>query len=59
MPSSRAVQGIKDVLDMCHYGRKKKCQYLVRWKGYPDSDNKWVDHEDMNALEAINAYERT
>ena len=38
---------------MRHYGRKKKCQYLVRWKGYPDSDNKWVDHKDMNASEAL------
>ena len=40
---------------MCHYGRKKK--YLVKWKGYPDSDNKWVDHGNMNAPEAIQEYE--
>ena len=44
---------------MCHYGRRKKHQYLVRWKGYPDSDNEWVDHEDMNTPEAIKDYERT
>ena len=44
---------------MCHYGRRKKHQYLVRWKGYPDSDNEWVDHEDMNSPEAIKDYERT
>ena len=42
---------------MRHYGRKKKCQYLVKWKGYPDSDNEWVDHGDMNAPEAIQEYE--
>ena len=44
---------------MHHYGRRKKHQYLVRWKGYPDSDNEWVDDEDMNTPEAIKDYERT
>ena len=50
---------VKRVLDMCHYGRKKARQYLVKWKGYPDSDNEWVNREDMNAPEAINEYKRT
>ena len=61
-PPVEPVQGIKEykveaVLDMRHYGRKKKRQYLVKWKGYPDSDNEWVDHRDMNAPEAIQEYE--
>ena len=63
-PPVELVQGVKEykvkaVLDMRHYGRKKKRQYLVRWKGYPDSDNEWVDHVDMNAPEAIQEYEET
>ena len=58
------VQGVEEyevkaVLDVCHYGRKKKRQYLVKWKGYPDSDNEWVDHTDMHAPEAIKEYEET
>ena len=61
-PSAELVQGVEEyeveaVLDMRHYGRKKKCQYLVKWKGYPDSDNKWVDHADMHAPKAIKEYE--
>ena len=44
---------------MRHYGRKKMCQYLVKWKGDPDSNNEWVNHKDMNAPEAINEYKRT
>ena len=61
-PPAELVQGIEEyeveaVLDMHHYGRKKKHQYLVKWKGYPDSDNEWVDHGDMNAPEAIQEYE--
>ena len=63
-PSAELVQGIEEyevkvVLDMRHYGRKKKRQYLVRWKGYPDHDNEWVDHTDMHAPEAIKEYEET
>ena len=37
-----------------NYGRWKKKQYLVKWKGYPDSDNQWLDAKDMeNAQELI------
>ena len=33
---------------------EKKKQYLVKWKGYPDSDNQWLDAKDMeNAQELI------
>ena len=55
-PLAKLVQGqeeyeVKAVLNERHYGRKKKHQYLVKWKGYPDSDNEWVDHADMHAPE--------
>ena len=48
---------IEKVLDARYYGRKKTRQYLVKWKGYPDSDNEWVSQEDMSADEAIREYE--
>ena len=48
---------IEKVLDVRHYGRKKTRQYLVKWKGYPDSDNEWVSQKDMSADEAIWEYE--
>ena len=48
---------VEKVLDACHYGRKKTRQYLVKWKGYPDSDNEWVSQEDMSADKAIWEYE--
>ena len=45
---------VEQVLDECNYGRWKKKQYLVKWKGYPDSDNQWLDAKDMdNAQELI------
>ena len=41
-------------MDERNYGRWKKKQYLVKWKGYPDSDNQWLDAKDMeNAQELI------
>ena len=48
---------VEKVLDARHYGKKKIRQYLVKWKGYPDSDNEWVSKEDMSADEAIWEYE--
>ena len=39
-------------------GRKKTLQYLIKWKGYPDSDNKWVSHEDMSAEDVIREYHK-
>ena len=63
-PSAELVQGaeeyeVEEVLDIRHYARMKKRQYLVKWKSYPDSNDEWVDHKDMNAPEAIQDYEKT
>ena len=45
---------VEQVLDECIYGHWKKKQYLVKSKGYPDSDNQWLDAKDMdNARELI------
>ena len=34
---------IERILDSRQFRRGCKKQYLVKWKGYPDSDNEWVD----------------
>ena len=45
---------VEQKLDERNHGRWKKKQYLVKWKGYPDSDNQWLDAKDMdNAQELI------
>ena len=44
---------VEQVLDEHNYGRWKKKQYLVRWKGYPDSDNQWLDAEDMENTQEL------
>jgi hypothetical protein len=49
---------VKSILKSRRYGRGHKVQYLVKWKGYTDSDNKWVDWDDMHADEALEEFKR-
>src|SRR6266702_4854755 len=47
------------IVTLRHFGRRHKLQYLVKWKGYPDSDNQWVNREDMFAEDAIREFEES
>jgi hypothetical protein len=42
---------VKRVLDSCRHGHGCKLQYLIVWKGYPDSDNQWVNWDDAEGAE--------
>jgi hypothetical protein len=44
---------IERVVDLQHHGRGGKIQYLIKWKGYPDSENQWVSWDDVNAPELL------
>ena len=35
-----------------------KIEYLVKWKGYPDSENSWVQAKNMDAARLIKTYNR-
>jgi len=48
---------VEKILDSWQIGRGRKKQYLIKWKGYPDSDNEWVDKQDVHAPEAIREFE--
>ena len=41
-----------------NFGRSKRLQYLIKWKGYPESDNTWEDATDMHTLELIKQYHK-
>jgi len=34
-------------------------QYLVKWKGFPSSENEWVDREHMHAEDLIAQFEES
>ena len=44
---------INDRLHRC------KKQYLVKWTGYPSSENSWVDAKDLHAPELLEEYQRS
>ena len=44
---------VKKILDSWLFGRCKWLQYLVKWKGYPDSDNMWVNKDDVFADDKV------
>jgi hypothetical protein len=50
---------VETVLASRRFGRGKKLQYLVKWKGYPDSDNQWIDKEDIFADDAIREFKNS
>jgi transposase InsO family protein len=50
---------VETVLASRRFGRGKKLQYLVKWKGYPDSDNQWINKEDVFADNAIREFKNS
>jgi hypothetical protein len=47
---------VKSILKSRHHGRRCKVQYLVKWKGSTNSDNEWVDWDDMHTEEALEEF---
>jgi hypothetical protein len=44
---------VEKILDSQQFGRRRRLQYLVKWEGYPDSDNMWVDKDDVSADDKV------
>ena len=49
---------IEEIIQSRKQGRGHRVQYLVKWKGYPDLENQWVDWEDLHANEALADFKR-
>ena len=50
---------VEEILSHRSKGRARKKEYLVRWKGYPSSDNSWVHEDDLHASELLTEYQRS
>ncbi len=38
------------------FGRSKSLQYLIKWKGYPESDNSWEPADQVHAPDLVKHY---
>jgi hypothetical protein len=47
---------VEKILDMKQKGRGRKTHYLIKWKGYPTSDNSWEPAENVQAKDRIKEY---
>jgi hypothetical protein len=44
---------VEKILDSRKFGKRQCLQYLVKWEGYPDLDNMWVDKDDIFADDKV------
>jgi Integrase zinc binding domain/Chromo (CHRromatin Organisation MOdifier) domain len=61
-PPPEVIEGeeeweVEQILGKRTYGRGRKTQYLIRWKGYSPAHDQWVDKTDMNATDLVDEYE--
>ena len=50
---------VEYILAKRRIGQHHQLQYLVKWKGYPEADNQWINTQDMSADEAIVEFEHS
>jgi hypothetical protein len=50
---------VEKILDSWWFGRRWCLQYLVKWEGYPDSDNMWVDKDDIFADDKVQDFKNS
>ena len=53
---SKEEYKIENILDARHHRQGCKLQYLIHWKGYPHSDNLWIDHKDLHAPDLLKEF---
>ena len=47
---------VERIVNHRRHGRARRLQYLIKWKGYPESDNTWEPADQIHALELIKLY---
>src|SRR5579863_10118877 len=56
--SGEAEYEVEQIRSHRRHGRRKQLQYLLKWKGYPESDNTWELADQVHAPDLIKAYHR-
>ena len=50
---------VEKIINSCLHGCHKKLQFLVRWKGFPPSEDSWVPELDLSAPDLIEEFYTT
>jgi hypothetical protein len=61
MPPPDIIEGeaeyeVERIIKHRQFGRTKKRHYLIKWKGYPDSDNTWEPEDNVHAPDLVKQY---
>src|SRR5579863_4469980 len=54
--SGEAEYEVEQIRSHRRHGRRKQLQYLLKWKGYPESDNTWEPADQVHAPDLVKAY---
>src|SRR5712671_1995622 len=49
---------VEAIINHRFFGQRRRLQYLIKWKGYPHSDNTWEPSENLHADSLVKAYHR-
>jgi len=49
---------VEQIRNHRYSGRNRTLQYLIHWKGYPDSDDTWELAADTHAPDLVKAYHK-
>ncbi len=50
---------VEQIIAHQHFGQSKWLQYLIKWKGYPESDNTWESADQVHTPLLIKLYHST
>jgi len=49
---------VEQIRNHCYSGQNRVLQYLIKWKGYPESDNTWELALDVHASDLVHNYHK-
>jgi hypothetical protein len=56
--NGKAEYKVEAIKSHRYFGKNKRLQYLLKWKGYPEADNTWESEDQLNAPDLLKHYNR-